>query len=152
MSSLTDLLQTRLDITNPSNGNGSSYIPSAVTSQMFDALDSVGEEKPSKTAASVLLEEKKRLKNQLQTIESTNFTIPKDNSNPLAPLVQQVADNTALFDFSKHNKNQSKNKKQQVYQPPSKKSLKLKQKGEEYSDRHKEKLNKQKVKGKLKRN
>jgi hypothetical protein len=149
---LVDLLQNQLEIKTPHGVPQNS--PQDSTINLFSALDEIRTTNslaPAKTAASYLLEEKKKLKTQLETIEAANFTIPKIGQPNLAPLMQQVAENQTTFDFTKHRNNNNSKKTKQVYQPPSKKSLKIKEKGVSYHDRFEQKMSKQKIKSKLKK-
>jgi hypothetical protein len=139
---LTDLLQNQLDIkpTNSSLRN--------TNDDLFAALDDINTSSVNQapSAASKLLEEKKKLKQQLDQVEATNFSLPKAEAHMLTPLMQQVAENQSTYDFTKHSIKKPKSKVQ-VYQP-SKKSMKLKEKGEAYNDRLQQKLGK---KSKLKK-
>ncbi len=147
---LTDLLQNQLGLENQGFQQGGfvQTSPSSTTNDLFSALDDIQGPSATRTAASTLLEEKRKLKEKLDVIQSTNFTIPRED-NSLAPLMQQVSDNVTSFDFAKHTR-KGKGKSATVYQP-SKKSMKMKEKGEAYQDRLKEKTMKQKLKGKLRK-
>ena len=152
--SLTDLLQNQLELgVNPLLSKDGSIVltdsVSSTTNDLFCALNEVGNTSATQTAASRLLEEKKKLKQRLTEIESTNFSIPRENTL-LSPLMQQVAENNNTFDFSQHLR-KNKGKKQTQVHHVSKKSMKIKEKGEAYSDRMKEKLMKQKMKSKLRK-
>ena len=148
---------------------------------MFHALTGADEamnstNKPPKTAASLLLEQKKQMKERMDATATINFSIPKTDPTYSSPFLEQISKstveppkywnsgNTGLSTHFKHKNGQKASKaystasshqnKPSVLEQKTKKALANINKGQDYHDRLQgklsSKLSKQKMKNKLK--
>lgn len=142
-------------------GNQNKAQMSSISALLEQTLDLIAEEGTSgngfssnaKTAASMLLEEKKQMKKKLENIETTSFQFPKTDSLASNPLLDQIS--TSRVEAPKYwNTSGGKKPKVAAVASISKKMKLSRQKGQDYSDKYQEKMgskvNKQKLKNKLK--
>jgi hypothetical protein len=165
MSSISALLEQTLDLIGaeelPPGQKGPAHAPSSSS---------------GKTASSILLEEKKKIKEKMDMVTSINFNVPKLHSGPASTIFDQISTSTVeppkywLNNNKNHNKNNTNKHDQKAFSASknggkfdllnggnnggNRKVQQAKSRGEDYNDRLNGKLQaklaKQKMKNKLK--
>lgn len=149
MSSISDILQQTLDLI----GDESSQIQATKPPTSVSTYGIVPPQQPAKTASSVLLEERRKLKQKMEEINSADFSaVSTENRPKFAPMsayLNQVA--SSNVDTPKYWKTK---KGGGGAVSSNKKTLEKRSKGSDYNDRLMNKLqskeSKQKLKNKLK--